>query len=420
MKIWSLTKKDLLVLFKDRAAIVWVFILPVVIITIFALLARMSSGDTSQSTKADNRTPLAVVNLDLEGVTAKEFVQALNQAGGYRVVEYTLQDAEQAMNRIKVAHYLVIPANFTADLSQGNPVNLTLYAHPNTDPSTTQTILQVIRGVANNTSLELQILDGIREMGEMQANNPQAVNIFSTDRTLKQASDQFAYSRTTPLVTVVQQTSQVEKEQASGFNLGATLVPGMCVLFVFLSAQTVARSIYEERKAGSLRRLLAAPISRSGLLLGKLVPNLILTLIQIIFIFLVGATLLPTLGIGRLSIGDPLAWALASLAIALCATCLGILIAAIAKTEGQVSGVSNAILWVAGFLGGAILPTFMLQQISVLNVVSRFLPQSYASNAYYDILTRGKGLVDVWPDLIFLLGFAVLFFVIGARRFRFE
>jgi linearmycin/streptolysin S transport system permease protein len=48
------------------------------------------------------------------------------------------------------------------------------------------------------------------------------------------------------------------------------------------------------------------------------------------------------------------------------------------------------------------------------------VPHSYATTAYYDILTRGKGLQDIWLNLVALLGFSAVFFFIGARRFRFE
>ena len=195
----------------------------------------------------------------------------------------------------------------------------------------------------------------------------------------------------------------------------------MTVLFVFLAAATVARSIYEERKTGSLRRLVAAPLTRSELLLGKMLPIWLLTLVQIAVIFLFGALILPLLGIGKLGVGEsPLAWALTSAVIALCSTSLGIMISALAKSEGQISGLSNALLWVAGFLGGALIPSFMIQQIPMLNVLSRLVPQSWATRAYYDILARGAGLAQVLPSLGMLLVFSAVFFFIGLRRFKFE
>ncbi len=421
MNIWNMTKKDFAVIFKDRGAMLWLFVLPVVFTLIFTFLIGGSTDDDT-SEQEDIRTTLAVVNLDQSGELAERFIATIDQAGGYRpeIIEQTA--AEQSLKTIKIQRYLVIPQNFSADLEQGKPVNVVLITHPDSNLTGNRTALQVLDGAARDISLELQLLDGIRQMGEMQSGDPQAGQAFNAERTLAQAKSQFERSRTQPLVAIVEELPQAEDaEEEAGFDFAASIVPGMVVLFVFLAASTVARAIYEERKAGSLRRLLAAPMTRSELMLGKMAPIWLLTLVQIVVIFAVGAFVLPLLGLGRLGIGeDPFAWAVASIIIALCATCLGIMIAAIARTEGQISGLSNALLWVAGFLGGALIPAFLIQQIPVLAVLSRLVPQSWAIAAYNDILARGASLVDVLPKLGVLLVFSAVFFFVGVRRFKFE
>lgn len=422
MKIWSMTKKDLAVFFGDRGAWLWLFILPLVFILIFSGLTSVSQSGATGEDEADDRAPLGVVNLDKEGPIARRFLEDLDRSGGYRPVLYELADAEYRLNKLKISRFLVIPNQFSSDLSEGQPVSLQLITHPNASLQGTQSILQAIIGVARDASLELQILDGIRQMGEMQAANPQAGQVFYPERVLAQAKSQFERSRQASLVTIVQTSPQGRKEDDSPkFDLSQTIVPGMTVMFVFLAAQTVARAIFEEKKAGSLRRLLAAPLRRWELLGGKMIPILVLALFQIAYIFTVGAVILPLLGLGRLGIGnDPLAWAVTSFFIALCSTSLGILIASLAKSEGQITGFSNALLWVAGFLGGALIPAFILQAIPILNFISRLVPHYWATTAYYDILARGKGLAEVWPSLGFLAIFAMVFFFIGIRRFRFE
>ena len=76
-----------------------------------------------------------------------------------------------------------------------------------------------------------------------------------------------------------------------------------------------------------------------------------------------GVLLFPALGLGSMSLGnDPLALVLVCLVIVLCSTSLGILIASIAHSEGQIGGLSSALLWGAGFLGGSIVPAFMFPE----------------------------------------------------------
>jgi len=421
MNIWNLTKKDLAVIFKDRGALMWLFVLPVVFIMIFAGLAFLAQGGSSGEA-ADNRIALTVVNQDPQGELTARFLADLDRAGGYRVESSDLAAAEARLEKIKIIFFLVIPENFTADLAAGKQVIVQLITHPDANVQDVQSVAQVISGVAKDTSLELQLLDGIRQLGEMQAGNPQAEEGFQADKVAAQAKSQFDRSKVTPLVAVTEREPAVEEEEkAPEFDLASSAVPGMTVLFVFLAAATVARGIYEERKNGSLRRLLSAPLTRSELMLGKMLPIFLLTLVQIAVIFLFGAFILPLLGIGRLGIGrDPLALALTSVMIALCSTSLGIMIASIARSEGQISGLSNALLWVAGFLGGALIPSFLIQQIPVLAMLSRLVPQSWATQAFYDLISRGLGLVDVLPSLGMLLLFSAVFFFIGVRRFKFE
>ena len=76
---------------------------------------------------------------------------------------YELEKAEQLMNKARLGRYLMIPANFSADLAQAKPISVELILHPNAGEQTTQAALQVIYGAARDISLELQILDGIRQ-----------------------------------------------------------------------------------------------------------------------------------------------------------------------------------------------------------------------------------------------------------------
>jgi len=104
--------------------------------------------------------------------------------------------------------------------------------------------------------------------------------------------------------------------------------------------------------------------------------------------------------------------------VALCSTSLGILLAAIARTESQVSGISTLVLWVAGLVGGAFIPAFVLGDF--LNTIGKVVPHYWAIQAYTDLMVRGQGVTDILPELGILAGFTAVFFVIGLLRFRFD
>jgi ABC-2 type transport system permease protein len=104
---------------------------------------------------------------------------------------------------------------------------------------------------------------------------------------------------------------------------------------------------------------------------------------------------------------------------ALCSTSLGILIAALAHTESQISGGSQLVLWITGLLGGCIVPLAIFNN-QLLNTVSKLVPQSWALNGLLDLMVRGYGLQEVLPELGALLVFSLVFFAIGLWRFDFR
>ena len=115
---------------------------------------------------------------------------------------------------------------------------------------------------------------------------------------------------------------------------------------------------------------------------------------------------------------EPLATVLVVVLIALCSSAFGILIAALARTEAQIGGLSTLLLWGMGFLGGGIMPLFFLEQF--LGPLPKIVPHYWANHALTNLMTRGLGLADVTTDMAVLLGFTALFFVIGLWRFDFD
>jgi ABC-2 type transport system permease protein len=221
------------------------------------------------------------------------------------------------------------------------------------------------------------------------------------------------------LVVVEQAQPEHLREQVAEPNAVQQNVPGFTILFVFLTAQATASSIHREKREGSFRRLMAAPISKGAMLAGKMMPNFFTGLIQMAVIFAVSIFLLPLLGLDRLTLGrDPLALVLVSVLLALCSTSLGILIAALARTQGQIGGLSALVLYTMAAVGGCLFPPFLLG--GLIDVVGKGVPHYWAIQAYQDLIVRGRGLADITTELLVLLGFTLAFFTIGLWRFEFD
>ena len=190
-------------------------------------------------------------------------------------------------------------------------------------------------------------------------------------------------------------------------------------MFAFLTAQATASSIFDEKRAGTFRRLLAAPLGKWELLIGKMLPNFVIAILQMVVIVAASLVLLPLVGQDAPSLGNsPLGLILVTILVALCSASLGILLGALCRTESQVGGVSSVVLWVAGMVGGAFIPAFVLGDF--LNTIGKVVPHYWALQAYNDLMIRGQGLADILPELGILAGLTAVFFVIGLRRLKFD
>jgi ABC-2 type transport system permease protein len=414
MSALSIALKDIQITLKDRGAIIQLFLLPLLFIVAYSAVAAAFEVED-----VDTRIPLPVVDLD-GGGEAQALLEGLDRAGGVQVELIDEGDAQQMLEENKIARLLTIPEDFTEGISEGRMVTLRLVSHPDASQQSTEAVRLVVEGVAQDMAIESQLLASLHQMGEMQANAPpEYQEAFAAEKLIEQAQSQFEQSQDRPLVTIVQSVPGQESEKEDLPGSTEVAVPGFTVLFVFLTAQSTARSIYDEKKFGSFRRLMAAPISKASLLAGKIIPNFLTALIQVAVIFVFGVFGLGLLGFTPVKLGnDPLALVIAILLIALCSSALGVVIAALARTENQISGLSTFLLWGLGTLGGSIIPYFILE--NMLGPIPRALPHYWANKALDDIMVRGMMLADVSLALIMLLGFSLVFFIVGLWRFDFD
>jgi len=407
--------KDLQILFKDRGALLLLFLLPLVFIVVFSG-ALAAIGDVEPQ---DSRILLAVVDLD-GAEAAHKLIDDIEAAGGVRVELYSDQEAAAQLDEGGLKRVLTIPSGFSAHLEDGQQVTLSLRSHPDADSQESEAIWLIIEGVARDMALERHIFASLQQMGEMQADAPEGAQVFSIERSMAQARSQFESAEEQPLIEIVQRLPNTSAEESEEMPEGIQLaVSGFTVLFIFLLAQTTARSIFDEKKAGSFRRLMAAPMSKASLLSGKMLPNFLTALFQAAVIFAFALIGMRLLGLTPLSLGDnPWLVALIVVVIAICSVCLGILIAALAHTESQIGGLSGLLLWGMAILGGSFVPLFILEQF--LGPLPKVVPHYWGNSALNDVLVRGLGPAEVATELMVLLGFAAAFLMFGLWRFEFD
>jgi ABC-2 type transport system permease protein len=412
MNAMNVAWKDIQILLKDRGQLAMFFLLPMVFVLVFS--AAFAAGQDD-----DELIVVPVVNLDVRGMTSQVLIDSLNQDRGLRTEVYEQAKATEELQSEGIKMALHIPTGFSSDVEAGKRVTLHLMYGPGASDSEVEAVRLVVDGIASDLSLQTQLVGGLGQMAMMMADAPEEHQVFTAERIKRQAEEQFERSKTAPLVAVATKLPDQIIRGREEFNPSSLSVAGIAVLFVFLTAQTTASSIFDEKREGTFRRLLASPTSKWEMLFGKMVPNFGTGFLQAVIIFALSLMLLPLLGLERPTYGNsPLGLIVVTVIVALCSTSLGILIAALARTESQVGGISTLILWIAGLVGGAFIPAFVLGDF--LNTIGKVVPHYWALQAYNNLMIRGQGLMDILPELAILLGFTVAFFAIGLLRFRFD
>lgn len=406
-------RKDIKIFLKERGTLLYLFIVPMV----FVLGSSAVTG--RERDLREQAITLPVVNLDAGSEASLALIDALNRGGGIQCELYDEARAKALLDRGKINRVLTIPASYAADLEAGRPVTLRLVNGPDASATKSEAVHRVVTGVAADLSLQTQLIASFRQMADMQGAASPEQQAFTAEIIVEQATSQFERAKTEPLLAIEESwPAHLLEEDEEAVSPLSVNVPGFAVLFIFLTAQTTAQSIYQEKKVGSLRRLLAAPISKATVLIGKMTPNFITGLAQTVVLFGAGALLSPLLGFGRMSLGnDPLALVAVCLLVLLCSTSLGVLIAAIARTEGQISGLSQLVLWAFGFAGVLL---NQLPSTSLLRQVCQLIPHYWANVAFQDLFVRGQGLAEITSSLLALLGFTVGFLGVGLWRFKFD
>ncbi|MFQ5400278.1 MAG: ABC transporter permease [Anaerolineae bacterium] len=429
-QILAITWKDLKILLKDTGGMVTLFLMPAMFIFIMTLtLGGLYEGG------GDNTIDVLVINED-RGSMGAQIVEGLQEVEGFAVetewdgATLTRATAETLIADQKRNIAVIIPADFSDTL-----LNSAFNTPADETPQTAQ--IELVVDPALSTQFVGPIkgtLAGLSQQAMMTAVAPRGIDLFldqidqaagmplpaEARKSIRDLALQSTAGggNTESLIEIVQtQPAGMEIEQFP--NSVQQNIPGYTLFGVFFISQLLATSILEEKKVGTFRRLLAAPISRAAFLLGKLAPFLILNLAQIGLMFAVGVYIMPLLGAPKLELGPHLdALFLISLTTSLAANGLGLLITTLAKTSEQIGGLGSLLVVTMAALGGVMVPRFVMPDF--MQTIGLITPHAWALTAYQDVLIRGFGVARIIPELEALLGFAVVFFVVALWRFKWD
>lgn len=390
--VWTITLKDLRQRLRDRSVLMLAFVVPLGLAFVFSLLfGGLDQGGLG-------RVDLGVVDRD-GGAVGQAFTdQFLPAVGGMLRTDETdlrvttVDDttaAREQMDDGDLDAAVVVPAGTTTRLRSAEPVTFEVLTHA-------------------DRALVGDVVTSLTDEFVRQTRGQLAARVLAERAQLPQEQAQDLAEAVAGVQSRIRLDQSLQERET--MDLSTYLTAGMAIFFLFFTVQFGVLGYLEEREAGTLARLLAAPVTRGQVLAAKALVSL---LVGIVATGALMAIAVPVLGA---SWGAPLPVALLVVAAAIAATSLVLLVGGLARTAEQANVWQSAIAVVLGMVGGSFFP--IGEAGSWLARVSLVTPHAWFLRGLREVV-RGGGVVDVALHVGVLLAFGLVAGLAGvvlARR----
>jgi len=417
----ALVRKDLLVFFTDRRAVILTLAIPIAIASFFGSLF---SGPEEGGERA--RVAVAVVDQDGSALS-KRIVATLGTDRAIAVTQPPLNEARASVQGGRMAVAVVIPAGFGAAavrtfLTQGQSTELELL----TDPSRGAEVAMV-RGLLTGHVMQavvqesftgpdgrLAMEDALKTLDSsgMPADTRELLRqLLQSAQGLSRAQDSGTAAPAMATPFVVRETP-VTGDPFAKYNGYAHSFAGMGIQFALFAAIDLAAGILLERERGLWKRLRSAPLSRTTLLAARAISGTLITMLTLLTGFVFAVVVF------RVPIGNVAGFVAMIVASSIMAASFGLLVAALGHTAAATRRAAAFVVLVMVMLGGAWVPAFLfpawLQQFTWL------VPVRWSVEGLDAMTWRGLGFADIVVPLGLLLGSSVVFAALAVWRFRWE
>lgn len=359
----AFVRKEFLHVLRDRKTLLILFGLPVVQILIFGF---------ALTNEVKNARIIIVDNA--HDVASAQLTQRVAASGFFRVEQNGTRsaDIESAFRRGDINLVLIIPSNFESDLQHLGTASVQIITDAS-DPNRSTTL---------TTYLSSVIADQQRAMspGAMQP------------------------------MRIETQVRMLYNPQLKG---APNFVPGvMALVLMLVCVMMTSIAIVREKELGTMEILLVSPFRPLLVVVAKVIPYLILSIVNIGTILLLSVYVLGLPIQGSIL----LLYALSTLFIITCLA-LGLLVSTIATTQAVAMLMS---------LMGMLLPTllfsgfmFPIENMPIpLQVISNIVPAKWYYQIVKAIMIKGLGFDAIWRESMILAGMTIVLTLISVRRFR--
>jgi ABC-2 type transport system permease protein len=401
--MWTLIRVGLTNLRRDRVVQALTFLLPIVFFSIFATVFGGRAGGTP-------RINVAVVDEDHSDFSQR-LTAGLGKESGLRVratadekgtgAPLTKAAAEELVRGGDLPVAIVIPAGIGASLAtrgfSGGGPSIQVLADVS-DQIAPQMVSGLLQKVTMTAAPDLLMKGGLdqfeRNAGRLTAEQRTAVDAWlpllrQQAQQTKPASDRAG--GTTMGVGI--ETVDVMRRTSERGSLISFYAAGIGVMFLLFSAVGGAGgTLLDEVESGTLERLLSTKIGMTGVLVGKWLLLTLIGFLQLCVMFLWA----------RIAFQLPLfshlpGFAVMTAVTAAAAAALGLVLATLARSRGQLSGFSTILILTMSALGGSMFPRFLMSE--GMQKVGLVTFNAWALDGYLKVFWRNAPVWQLWPQL---------------------
>ena len=369
MTILYILQKEFLQIFRNRAMLPIIFVLPVIQLVLLSYAATFEIKSTAISVVDDDRSR-----------TSRELVHALEASGYFRVFDRpsSMRHADESMLKGHASMILRIESDFERNLRRQGVGRI-------------QMILNAEDGSA---------------AGVIQAYAMQVIERYNRRIQPEFRTATAPPSRRAVLEVVPQHWFNPE------LNYQTYMVPGILVLLVtmigtFLSSMNVVR----EKEIGTIEQLNVTPLRKRDFIIGKLLPFWILALVELAIGLVVAKLLFDIPMLGSIA----LIFALAGLYL-LVMLGMGLLISTVTDTQQQAMFLAWFFIVIFMLMSGLFTPVESMppwaQKFTLLNPIAYFI------EIMRRVLLKGAGIEAVRDQVVALAVYAAVMLTLAVRQYR--
>ena len=368
--IWAVTRKEFNHIFRDRSTLILVLFTPTLVLLLMAYALTVDIKNV----------PIAVLDYD-QSQASKAFISQI--AAGQDLVLSSVASNMDEINSLlmngKIKAALIIAPDFAEKLqsAQGIPIQVII---DGTEPEGGNFAVQHISQRAEDFALQViqnQLSAQGLPVGSVQTIDLHIQTRFNPDLKSRNA-----------------------------------LIPGLISMVLGFPALSVALTLAHEREHGTLEQLLATPIGRTELLLGKIIPYIAVGLLNVV--------LIPILAIAWFGIsfnGNFLLFFGLSALFLFGVLSMGMVVGVFMRTQAAALALSFLVIFFPGFfLTGIFFPLASMPE--EVRMESLALPGTHYAIITRGIFLQGAGLDVLWPYAVMLVMLGVMFTALAALFFR--